>query len=77
MVERICLDVYIVFFMLNIFIFCIFVYWVWVFGGWLYEMGVIDIVGVGLVYFVGGVIGLVVILMLKLRYGWFIMDKNE
>lgn len=77
MAERTRLDAYIVFSMLNTFIFCIPAHWVWAPGGWLYEMGVIDIAGAGPVHLVGGVTGLVATLMLKPRHGRFTTDKNE
>lgn len=69
MVERIKLLVYIIFLFFNILIYCILFYWEWVFNGFLWILGMVDVVGVGVVYFVGGVLVLVVIFILKLRLG--------
>lgn len=74
MVERICLKVYMVYLFINILIYSVFVYWIWVENGWFVKMGVVDIVGCGVVYLVGGVSGLVVIMMLKFCIGRF--DEN-
>lgn len=63
--ERMNLKVYIIFVFINILIYCFLVYWVWGDIGWLCKMGVVDMGGVSLVYFVGGVVGLVVIIMFK------------
>lgn len=65
------LKVYIIFVFINIVIYCFFVYWVWGKKGWFKEMGVVDMGGVSFVYFVGGVVGFVVIMMLKFRLGRF------
>lgn len=56
-----------VFFFMNMLVFCFLVYWVWGEYGWLKEFGVIDVGGVSFVYLVGGVVGLVGIIMLRLR----------
>ncbi|XP_062580076.1 putative ammonium transporter 3 [Saccostrea cucullata] len=77
MAERTRLDAYIVFSMLNTFIFCIPAHWTWAPGGWLYELGVIDIAGAGPVHLVGGLTGLVATLMLKPRHGRFSSDKSK
>lgn len=64
MVECVEFKVYILFLFVNMLIYCFFVYWIWELKGWFYKMDVIDVVGCGLVYVVGGFSGLVVMLYL-------------
>ncbi|XP_064620897.1 putative ammonium transporter 3 isoform X1 [Lineus longissimus] len=71
MAERIKLEAYIVFSLLNTFVFCFPAHWVWGGQGWLANLGVIDIAGAGPVHLVGGVTGLISTLMLKPRHGRF------
>lgn len=51
------------------------VYWMWELKGWFYEFDVVDVVGCGLVYFVGGFSGLVVMFYFKFCLGKF--DENN
>ncbi|XP_069137863.1 putative ammonium transporter 3 [Argopecten irradians] len=76
MAERTKLEAYIVFSMVNTFIFCLPAHWVWAQDGWLRKMGVIDIAGAGPVHIVGGVTGLVATLMLKPRHNRFENPKK-
>jgi ammonia channel protein AmtB len=71
MAERIKLEAYIIFSLLNTCVFCFPAHWVWGEKGWLSKLGVIDIAGAGPVHLVGGVTGLISTLMLKARHGRF------
>ncbi|XP_074651558.1 putative ammonium transporter 2 [Tubulanus polymorphus] len=75
MAERIKLEAYIVFSLLNTLVFCFPAHWVWAKHGWLFELGFIDIAGAGPVHLVGGTTGLIATLMLKPRRGRF--DKDN
>nr|KAG5695302.1 hypothetical protein BaRGS_028237 [Batillaria attramentaria] len=68
MAERTKLESYILFSVLNTFVYCFPAHWVWAEGGWLEQMGVIDVAGAGPVHLVGGATGLVATLMLKPRH---------
>uniref|UniRef100_A0A1I8GAH2 Ammonium_transp domain-containing protein n=1 Tax=Macrostomum lignano TaxID=282301 RepID=A0A1I8GAH2_9PLAT len=71
MAERTKLTSYIVFSLFNTIIYCIPAHWVWGRKGFLYEMGVIDIAGVGPVHLLGGVTGLIATVLLRPRIGRF------
>ncbi|OWF54005.1 ammonium transporter 3 [Mizuhopecten yessoensis] len=76
MAERTKLEAYIVFSMVNTFIFCLPAHWVWASNGWLRNMGVVDIAGAGPVHIVGGVTGLVATMMLKPRHNRFVTPEK-
>lgn len=71
MAERTKLEAYMIFSLMNTFIFCFPAHWVWASNGWLSTMGVIDIAGAGPVHIVGGLTALVATVMLKPRHGRF------
>ncbi|KAJ8304978.1 LOW QUALITY PROTEIN: hypothetical protein KUTeg_018561 [Tegillarca granosa] len=71
MAERTKLEAYIIFSMLNTFIFAIPAHWMWAANGWLRTLGVVDIAGAGPVHLVGGLSGLIATIMLKPRYERF------
>ncbi|XP_041364247.1 putative ammonium transporter 2 [Gigantopelta aegis] len=68
MAERTRLEAYILFSLLNTFVYCFPAHWVWGKKGWLQVMGVVDIAGAGPVHMVGGISGLVATLLLKPRH---------
>ncbi|XP_046350570.2 putative ammonium transporter 2 [Haliotis rufescens] len=75
MAERTKLEAYIIFSLLNTFVYCFPAHWFWGKQGWLQTMGVIDIAGAGPVHLVGGVTGLVSTLLLKPRHNRFKSKK--
>ncbi|ESO88327.1 hypothetical protein LOTGIDRAFT_126447, partial [Lottia gigantea] len=75
MAERTKLESYIVFSMLNTFVYCFPAHWIWGPKGWLQEMGVIDIAGAGPVHMVGGLSGLVATMVLKPRHNRYKKKK--
>ena len=68
MAERMRLDSYILFSVLNTLLYCIPAHWVFDERGWLNRLGMIDIAGDGPVHLVGGVTGLVATILLRPRH---------
>jgi Amt family ammonium transporter len=77
MAERTKLEAYMVFSMVNTFVFCFPAHWMWGTNGWLYDLGAVDIAGAGPVHLVGGTTGLIATLMLKPRHGRYSSQKNH
>jgi ammonium transporter len=65
--ERTNFLAYILFSMLNTFIYSVPAHWIWNKNGWLYKLGVVDFAGCGPVHMVGGLTGLVGTYMLGPR----------
>jgi ammonia channel protein AmtB len=76
MAERTKLTAYIVFCLLNTFVYSFPAHWIWAENGWLKRMHVVDVAGVGPVHLVGGMSALIAAIMVKPRYGRF-TDKKE
>ncbi len=71
MAERTKLLAYVVFSLLNTFVYSFPAHWVWADKGWLKAMDVVDVAGVGPVHLVGGVTALMAAIIIKPRRGHY------
>ncbi|XP_060074735.1 putative ammonium transporter 3 [Ylistrum balloti] len=77
MAERTKLTAYILFSVLNTFVYCIPAHWEWATNGFLRTMGCVDIAGSGAVHLTGGVSAMVAAIILQPRSGRYENGTNQ